>query len=210
MQRLRVRPEAGLARTADALGAGDERRDGGVQRAGVAARVAAAVLELGEVLLDVRQRGLQALRRLEQGARAVEAPQLVERDAGVAEDDRLAGLLVERVESGLGDVGEELGGLCRRLRLAGGGQALLEQQHPRVVARAGVLLLCGAREQRAVAVDVAGDQQRAGLAGQRGAERAGCAQRNGPAVKAGVIGRRGVRGKAKCHSREPSEDRHPG
>ena len=115
-----------------------------MQRAGVAARVAAAVLELGEVLLDVRQRGLQALRRLEQGTRAVEAPQLVERDAGVAEDDRLAGLLVERVEPGLGDVGKQLGGLSRRGCLAGGREAFLEQQYPRVVARAGVLLLGGA------------------------------------------------------------------
>jgi hypothetical protein len=136
----------GLGAQGGALGAGDQRRNGGVKGAGGAAGGAATVLELGQVLLDVGERGLQALRRLEQGTRTVEAPELVERDAGVAEDDRLCGLLVERVEPGLGDVGEQLGGLRCRGRLAGSGQALLEQQHPRVVARVGVFLLAGAGE----------------------------------------------------------------
>ena len=66
-----------------------------------------------------------------------------------------------------------MGGLGLGGRLAGGGQALFEQENPRVVAGVAVRLLGGAREQRLIALELVDRKLEAGLLAQLGAERAG-------------------------------------
>ena len=75
MQRLRRQARGGLARRAARLRAGGERRGrGGCSGRAPAAARCGGGLELGEVALDVRQRGVEALRGLEERVRGLEAP----------------------------------------------------------------------------------------------------------------------------------------
>ena len=166
--------------------------------------------------------GVEPVGGLEQVVGGVEAPQLVQGDGGVVQQDGLARLFLERGDRGGGDRDEQLCDLGLRGGLAGGGQALLDQQHTRVVTGMAVLVLGGAVEQRLVTVEVVEGQLQAGLVAQLGAERAALSGSRGGRLRggrdsqpggacgsgsgrAGVIGR-GDAGKAKGHSREPPSE----
>ena len=110
------------------------------------------------------------MRRLEHRVGGVEAPQLVQGDAGVVEQHRLARLGLERVDRRRWRRPGSGAWPGVRRRVARGGEALLDQAHAGVVARLRIGVLAGAGEQRLVAVEVVGAQVRARLGAEPVAE----------------------------------------
>src|SRR5205807_9975867 len=103
--------------------------------------------------------------RVEEGLGAGQRAQLVRRGGGDVEQDRLGGLLGQDGEALGGDgeegVREDPGAPARN------GETGLQQVAPRAVALVQVGLGGRLGEQRAVAGEVAGGEERAGAGGQR-------------------------------------------
>ena len=123
--------------------------------------LALAARALRQVALDVGQLGVQALRGGEECRRGLHGPELVEDDARVVEQHRLARVGLEHVHRGGG--GRHQRGDGRALA-----QAELEQRAARLVAAMGIGDLAGLGDDRAVAGPVAGGQ-----ASGRGGDEAG-------------------------------------
>ena len=129
MHRLSVSPVAGCARAATFLA----RRASAASAAwigriwGSGRRVAFfRRLSSARLRLTMRNRRIQPQRGREQRLGGVEAPQLVQRDAGVVEDQRFARLLLEHLDGTDARSQEDFGGSVAGSP-AGSVQSLLEQ-----------------------------------------------------------------------------------
>ncbi len=114
MQRLSFMPFAGRARSAISLAR--RTNSGGIpctSRLG-AVPLPLPALALGQVATQMRERWIKPLRGEEQGARGVQAPELVERDARVVEQHRFGRIGVECGQRPGGRHQEDVRGLRRR------------------------------------------------------------------------------------------------
>ena len=137
MHRLMVRPSAGRAAAAMRSTRGCRSRTGPAACGQHAHARALAARALGEVALDVGQLGVQALGGAEQRLGGLDGSELVEDDARVVEQDRLARLGLEHVDGGRGGGQQDRRGsspCCRRE---------LEQRAARLVAAVGIGDLAG-------------------------------------------------------------------
>ena len=145
-------------------GDGDRPREGGLAAGAPAAR------DLVEVAGDVRQLGVEPARRVEERLRRIEAPELVEQDAGVVEQDRLARLLLQQRERRARG-GEVDARDLRALGVAARVQRRLDERDPCAVAPMHVGDRRRLGEQRPVALEIAPVQARG--RGARGVVRCG-------------------------------------
>ena len=163
MQSVRVSPAAGRApeaqRSARRARSGSATATGPGRRSTRGARAHPA-RDLLHVLGHVRQRGVEAARGLEERLGGRQAPELVERDAGVVQQHGLARLLLEDRDEGLGH-GEVADGRTAALA-ARGGEALLHEQATQAVARVAVVRGGRLGEERAVAREVPRAKERVG------------------------------------------------
>ena len=155
-------PLGGAGGRGDALGPGLELADraGGLRQHAHA--LAAPAGDLAEVALDVRKLGVQALGGLEEQLGGVQRAELVEGDARVVEQHRLARVDLQCVDRGAGGGRQDTGP-------GAGGQADLDDRTKGLVAAVDVGDRARLRDQRAVAGPVAGGQ----AGGRRRAERGG-------------------------------------